>query len=116
MGLSERCLRECVGCVLPSQERPRLLSFIVEGRYGGGTCVCYVVLFFAEAACPNPVACHCGGMVGGAVLCSVHWSDAPVTPVPVVAGMPSSVEGELVTVGLTGAECRGWVDAMAQAH
>ena len=71
--------------------------------------------FLAEATCPSPVACHCGGMVGGAVLSSVHWSDAPVTPVPVVAGAPSSVGGELVTVGLTGMECQGWVDAMARA-
>ena len=61
-------------------------------------------------------ACHCGGMVGGAVLSSVHWSDAPVTPVLVVAGAPSSVGGELVTVGLTGAECRGRVDAMARVR
>ena len=28
----------------------------------------------------EPYACHCGGMVDGAVLSSVHWSDAPVTP------------------------------------
>ena len=31
---------------------------------------------------------------------------------PVVVGAPSSVEGVLVTVCLTGAECRGRVDAM----
>ena len=73
-------------------------------------------VFLAEAACPSPVACHCGGMVDGEVLSSVHWSDAPVTPVLVVAGAPSSVGGELVTVGLTGAECRGRVDAMARAR
>ena len=72
--------------------------------------------FLAEVACPSPVACHCGGMVGGVVLSSVHWSDAPVTPVPVVAGAPSSVGGELVTIGLTGAECRGRVDAMARVR
>ena len=72
--------------------------------------------FLVEAACLSHVACHCGGMVVGAVLYSVHWSDAPVTPVPVVAGAPSSVGGELVTVGLTGAECRGRVDVMARAR
>ena len=32
---------------------------------------------------------------------------------PMVAGVPSSVGGVLVAVGLTGAECRGRVDAMA---
>jgi len=69
-----------------------------------------------EAVCPSPVACHCGGMVGGAVLFLVHWSAAPVTPVPVVAGAPSSVGGELVTARLTGAECRGQVDAMARVR
>ena len=44
------------------------------------------VFLLAEAACPSPVACHCGGMVGGAVLSSVHWSDAPVMPDPVRCG------------------------------
>ena len=72
------------------------------------------IFLLAEAACPSPAACHYGGMVGGAVLSSMHWSDTPVTPVPVVAGAPSFVGGELVTVGLTGAECRGRVDAMAR--
>ena len=42
--------------------------------------------FLVEAACPSPAACHCGGMVDGAVLSSVHWSDAPVTPDPVRRG------------------------------
>ena len=72
--------------------------------------------FLAEAACPSPVACHCVGMVGGAVLSSVYWSDVQVTPVLVVAGAPSSVGGELVTIGLTGAKCRGRIDAMARAR
>ena len=66
--------------------------------------------------CLSPAAHHYGGMDGGAVLSLVHWSDAPVTPIPVVAGAPSSVGGELVTVGLTGAECRGRVDAMVRAR
>ena len=34
----------------------------------------------------EPCACHYGGMVDGAVLSSVHWSDAPVTPDPVRRG------------------------------
>ena len=34
----------------------------------------------------EPCACHCGGMVDGAVLSSVHWSDVPVTPDPVRRG------------------------------
>ena len=44
-----------------------------------------------EAVCLSPVACHCGGMVGGAVLSSVHWSDAPVTPDPVRRGSSCSL-------------------------
>ena len=80
--------------------------------------------FLAEAACLSPAACHCGGMVGGAVLSSVHWSDAPVTPDPVrhgsscgsPVGAPSSVGDVLVTVGLTGAESRGRVDATARVR
>ena len=39
----------------------------------------------------SPAARHCGGMVGGAVLSSVHWSDASVTPDPVRRG--SSCDG-----------------------
>ena len=38
------------------------------------------------AACPSPAACHCGGVVGGAVLSSVHWGDALVTPDPMRRG------------------------------
>ena len=34
----------------------------------------------------EPCACHCGGMVDGAVLSLVHWSDAPVTLDPVRRG------------------------------
>ena len=40
----------------------------------------------AGAACPSPEAFHCGGVVGGVVLSSMHWSDAPVTPNPVRRG------------------------------
>ena len=80
------------------------------------------VFYLAEAASPSPAACHCGGMVGGAVLSSVHWSDAPVTPDPVrrgsscggPVGAPSFVGDVLVTIRLTGAECRDRVDAMAR--
>ena len=35
---------------------------------------------------PSPVACHCGSMVGGAALSSMHWSDVSVTPDPVRRG------------------------------
>ena len=45
----------------------------------------------------EPYACHCGGMVDGAVLSSVHWSDAPVTPDPVRRG--GSCDG--LTQGMT---------------
>ena len=41
------------------------------------------IFCLAEAACSSPAACYFGGMVGGAVLSLVHWSDAPVTPDPV---------------------------------
>ena len=34
----------------------------------------------------EPCACHYGGMVDGAVLSSVHWSDTLVTPDPVQRG------------------------------
>ena len=79
------------------------------------------VFYLAEAACSSPAACHCGGMVGGVVLSSVHWSDAPVTPDPVrrgsscggPAGAPSSVGDVLVTVGLTSVKSQGRVDATA---
>ena len=60
---------------------------------------------------------------------SVEWSCPPCTGAtrrsrlilcdvgaPVVAGAPSSVGGVLVTVCLTGTECRGRVDAMAWVH
>ena len=40
-------------------------------------------------ACLSPVACHCGGMVDGAVLSLMHWSDAPATPDPVRRGSSS---------------------------
>ena len=36
----------------------------------------------------EPCACHYGGMVDGAVLSSMHWSDAPVTPDPMRRGRP----------------------------
>ena len=42
-----------------------------------------------EAACPSPVACHCGGMVDGVVLSLMHWGEAPVTPDPVRRGSSS---------------------------
>ena len=82
------------------------------------------VFCLAEATCLSPAACHCGGMVGGAVLSSVHWSDAAVTPYPVrrgsfcggPVGAPSSVGDVLVTVGLTGAESQGRVDATARVR
>ena len=45
---------------------------------------------------PSPVACHCGGMVGGAVLSSVHWSDAPVTPDPVRRGSSCGLAQSMV--------------------
>ena len=38
---------------------------------------------------PIPVACHYGGMVDGAVLSLMHWSDASVTPDPVQHGRSS---------------------------
>ena len=80
--------------------------------------------FLAEAACPSLAACHCSGMVGGVVLSSVHWSDALVTPDPVrrgsscggLAGAPSSFGDVLVTVGLTGVESQGRVDATARVR
>ena len=43
-------------------------------------------VLWAKAVCLSPVARHCGGMVDGAVLSSVHWSDAPVMPDPVRRG------------------------------
>ena len=43
-------------------------------------------VLWAEAVCLSPIARHCGGMVGGAALSSVHWSDAPVMPDPVRCG------------------------------
>ena len=33
-------------------------------------------------ACLSPVAGHCGGMVDGAVLSLMYWSDVPVTTDP----------------------------------
>ena len=45
----------------------------------------------------EPCVCHCGGMVDGAVLSSVHWSDVPVTPDPVRRG--GSCDG--LTQGMT---------------
>ena len=54
----------------------------------------------AEAACPSPVARHCGGMVDGAALSSVHWSDASVTPDPVRRGGSCSLtQGTMRSAG-----------------
>ena len=43
-------------------------------------------LFVSGGSTPIPVVHHCGGMVGGAALSSVHWSDAPVMPDPMRCG------------------------------
>ena len=45
----------------------------------------------------EPYACHYGGMVDGAVLSSVHWSDALVMPDPMRHG--GSCDG--LTQGMT---------------
>ena len=74
--------------------------------------------FVGEGGMSEPYAYHYDSMVDGAVLSSVHWSDATVTPDPVrrgsscggPAGVPSSVGDVLVAVGLTGTESRGRVD------
>ena len=115
--LSERCLRKCVGCLpLPLGAAPVTPFYSRKEAQGRYMYLLRGIFVLAEAACPSPAACHYGSMVGGAVLSSVHSSDVLVMPVPVVAGAPSSIGGELVTVGLTSVECRGRVDAMARVR
>ena len=42
-----------------------------------------------EAACPSPIACHCGGMVDGVVLPLKCWSNTSVTSDPMRRGSSS---------------------------
>ena len=46
-------------------------------------------VLWAEAVCPSPAARYCGGMVDGAVLSLMYWSDVPVTPDPERRGSSS---------------------------
>ena len=72
--------------VFLSLETAPISPFIVEG----GTGVIHVfAMRRAEVACPSPIAYYYGGMVNGAVLSLMHWSNAPVTPDLVRCGRSS---------------------------
>ena len=77
---------------------------------------------WVEAACPSPalVTVAVWSVERSCPRCTgVTRRSRPIprdVGAPVVAGAPSSVGGELVTARLTGAECRGQVDAMARVR
>ena len=65
--------------VFLSLETAPVSPFIVEG----GTGVIHVFAMrrlVSGGGVSEPVAYSCGGMVNGAVLSLMHWSNAPVTP------------------------------------
>ena len=89
----------------------------------------------------EPCACHCGGMVDGAVLSLMHWSNAPVMPDPVRRGSSSDsltqgmaddvpvavcrqrreprlsrCRGQTIVGGLGGLESRGYRDPEADGR
>ena len=73
-----------------------------QGQHGRALQLVTVVARSVERSCPP---CTRAMRRSRLILCDVG--------APVVAGAPSSVRGVLVTVCLTGVECRDRVDAMA---
>ena len=123
MCLSERCLRECVSVrpLVPPGAAPVTPFYSrreVQGRY---MCLLRGALW-VEAACPSPtlVTVAVWSVEQSCPRCTrVTHRSRPISGdvgAPMVVGVPSSIGGELVTVRLTSAECRGWVDAMARVR
>ena len=85
----------CV-CVIRSPSKwPKSSPFIVEGRTGTvHILLCGIVP--TGAACPNPVACSCGGVVVGVVhpwSTGATWSSHQILCVVGAPGMPRSGRG-----------------------
>ena len=82
-----------------------LRGVLRQGRHVRALQLVTVAARSVERSCPP---CTGATRRSHLILCDVG--------APVVAGAPSSAGGVLVTVCLTGAECRGQVDAMAQVR
>ena len=57
-------------------------------------------------ACLSPIAYYCGGMVNGAVLSLMHWSNAPATPDLVRRGRSSDSLAQGMADDVPVAVCR----------